>query len=163
MSEFFVYLTCSVFLLWYLQPVEENLSKEETILRQEIKQNETIKNFEKQVEKLENFYKDNKDIMIRYDHRPENTEIVNRTTDNVSSSYTSFTYFDTEFRRDYIFFWNNYTIKDNCGIWLIILKEDVRQKRQTLSHFTLLPPKILNRLVIIRCRHKHPNHPTNQN
>ena len=77
--EFFAYLLFSIYLLWLLQPSDndQELSAEEKIKFNLIQANETLKKFNENVSKLEKFYENNQKNTIKYE----------------GENYTTYTYF----------------------------------------------------------------------
>ena len=135
MLEFVIYLLCSILLLWQLQPPDK-LSPDQIKYEKEYKRNQKIQEFYNNVEKLKNFAKNNKKSWFIYDARErgelskveKNSIRHNDHThyDMTTNNYTTYTYFDTKaqvYRREYIIYWDDFTIADNCGIFPVLFKD----------------------------------------
>ena len=137
MLEFLVYLLSSIVLLWLLQPDNENdLSPDQINFNQKNQRIQTIKRFQDNVGKLQKFKENNPKNWIVYDARENNDSIplqersdhdeYNYMYDVHSNNYTTYTYFDDQsqvYRREYIIYWDDYTIIDNCGIFPLLFKD----------------------------------------
>ena len=144
MLEFVLYLLFSISLLWLLQPKCQNsLSPDQINFNQKYQSIQAIKKFQDNVGKLQKFKENNPKNWIVYDARerrenndsmplqevPERDEhkyIYMYDVHARSNNYTTYTYFDEQsqvYRREYIIYWDDYTIFDNCGIFPLLFKD----------------------------------------